>query len=114
MPEVSITIGGRGFEVACQDGEEAFLRAAARMLDREAHTLSQQFGRLPEGRMLLMAGLMLADKMLEMEKTLAEAAKEIERCRKADGANAEVAALLSQIADRGETLAREIEDKTKG
>ena len=35
MPDVSITIGGRQFEVACQDGEESFLKAAAEVLDLE-------------------------------------------------------------------------------
>ena len=62
MPEVTITIGGRDFEVACQEGEEHFLQAAAQMLDAEAQTLLSQIGRMPEARMLLMAGLLLADK----------------------------------------------------
>jgi len=62
MPEVTIEIGGKGFEVACQAGEEQYLQAAAKMLDTEARTLIDQIGRLPESRMLLMSGLMLADK----------------------------------------------------
>jgi len=75
MPEVRITIGGRDFDVACQDGEEHFLRAAAQMLDTEATALMGQIGRVPEGRMLLMAGLMLADRTagLEDQLRLAEA-----------------------------------------
>ena len=36
MPEIDITIGGRSFAVACQPGEEHFLRTAAQMLDAEA------------------------------------------------------------------------------
>ncbi|MBR9766133.1 MAG: cell division protein ZapA, partial [Rhodobacteraceae bacterium] len=48
MPEVEISIGGRRFEVACQDGEEHFLETAAGMLDREASALVQQTGRIPE------------------------------------------------------------------
>ena len=36
MPEVTIYIGGRGFHVSCQEGEEAFLQSAAKMLDDEA------------------------------------------------------------------------------
>src|SRR5210317_1581122 len=62
MPEVTINIGGRPFQVACQEGEEHFLQSAAALLDAEAKTLMDQIGRLPESRMLLMAGLMLADK----------------------------------------------------
>lgn len=86
MPQVEITIGGRQFEVACQPGEEPFLRSAAGMLDAEATTLSEQIGRMPESRMLLMAGLLLADKtaaledkLREAEARVAELAAEVER-----------------------------------
>ena len=56
MPEVNIAIGGRLFEVACQEGEQRYLEAAARLLDREAAEMTDQLGRMPESRMLLMAG----------------------------------------------------------
>lgn len=68
MPHVEIAIGGRTFEVACQDGEEHFLHSAAKMLDEEAQHISAQVGRMPEARMLLMAGLMLADKTAGLEE----------------------------------------------
>lgn len=68
MPQVEIAIGGRTFEVACQDGEEHFLLSAAKMLDEEAQHISAQVGRIPEARMLLMAGLMLADKTAGLEE----------------------------------------------
>ncbi|MDG3040415.1 cell division protein ZapA [Roseicyclus marinus] len=67
MPEVQIEIGGRQFAVACQDGEEPYLHAAARMLDTEAAVILGQIGRMPAERMLLMAGLMLADKTAALE-----------------------------------------------
>ena len=72
MPEVNIEIGGRVFEVSCQEGEEHYLQSAAKMLDEEAQSLLQQVGRMPEGRMLLMAGLMLADKTASVEDQIAE------------------------------------------
>lgn len=61
MPQVEISVGGRVFEVACQPGEEQFLHSAAAMLDEQARPLAAQVGRIPESRMLLMAGLLLAD-----------------------------------------------------
>ena len=70
MPDVDIMIGGRTFQVACQPGEEHFLLAAAKMLDAEAQPLVTQMGRLPESRMLLMASLMLADRMAAMDDEL--------------------------------------------
>jgi len=67
MPEINIQIGGRDFAVACQPGEEPYLHAAARMLDTEAAVILGQIGRMPVDRMLLMAGLMLADKTAALE-----------------------------------------------
>lgn len=72
MPEIEISIGGRYFEVACQEGEEPYLQAAAGMLDTEATALTGQIGRMSEGRLLLMAGLMLADKTSGMQDQIAD------------------------------------------
>ncbi len=77
MPEIAIEIGGRKFEVACQAGEEHYLQSAAKMLDDEANTLAAQIGRIPESRMLLMAGLMLADKTAGLQDKLREAESQI-------------------------------------
>ena len=73
MPEIQIIIGGREFEVACQEGEEHYLESAAQLLDGEASVLASQIGRMPESRMLLMAGLMLADKTAGMDEQLRQA-----------------------------------------
>ena len=77
MPELEITIGDRTFEVACQEGEEKFLKAAAQHLDSEAKTLTNQIGRISESRMLLMAGLMLADKTSGLEDQMQELREKI-------------------------------------
>ena len=128
MPEVEIKIGGRSFEVYCQDGEEHYLHSAAKMLDTEASVLSGQIGRLPEARMLLMAGLMLADKTAGLEDRLREAEvrmaeKEAEIARLAarpapEPQKIEVAVIppelqesLSELAARAEALADAVEDK---
>lgn len=68
MPEVILEIGGRQFKVACDAGEEPSLQAASEMLAAEARRLEDAIGRVPESRMLLMAGLMLADRTRDMEK----------------------------------------------
>lgn len=73
MPEVTIHIGGREFLVACQAGEEDYLKSAAAILDGEASVLADQAGRMTEARLLLMAGLMLADKTAGLEERLQEA-----------------------------------------
>lgn len=90
MPEVEISIGGRTFDVACQEGEEHYLLAAARLLDGEAQVLVGQLGRVPEARMLLMAGLMLADKTAGLE----------DRLREAEDKHAELQARIDDLQDR--------------
>jgi cell division protein ZapA (FtsZ GTPase activity inhibitor) len=81
MPNITISIGGREFEVACQEGEEHFLHSAAKMLDAEAAVLVEQIGRMPEARMLLMAGLMLADKTAGVQDQLQKALGELKTMR---------------------------------
>ncbi|MEO9575951.1 MAG: cell division protein ZapA [Tateyamaria sp.] len=129
MPEVTISIGGRNFAVACQDGEESYLHAAAKMLDDEAQALADQAGRMPEARMLLMAGLLLADKtasvedrMREMEASLAEREAELEGLRTLGAPEPErievpvvpqsVTETLAELAARAEALAADVEEKT--
>lgn len=107
MPDLEIQIGGRAFHVACQPGEEHFLRTAASLLDAEAQPLIAQMGRLPEGRMLLMAGLMLADKMAAMEDEVKSL-----RARLASGEAGAAPADLSGLADlvaRAEAMAAQAE-----
>lgn len=121
MPEVTVSIGGREFQVACQAGEEHFLRAAAAMLNAEAEPLVQQMGRLPEGRMLLMAGLMLADKTAALEDELRQAKSKLEalEARPAPAAErVEVPVIppqlketLAEIAARAEALADRVDEK---
>lgn len=131
MPEVTVTIGGRQFDVACQEGEEQYLHTAAKMLDDEARVLSDQVGRMPEARMLLMAGLMLADKTASVDDKVAEMQARLEE-REAELAGlrnmaapeperVEVAVIpesvtdtLAEMAARAEALAAAIEEKARG
>ncbi|MFC0281666.1 cell division protein ZapA [Falsigemmobacter intermedius] len=78
MPELDLSIGGRVFRMSCQPGEEGHLRTAAAILDAEAAPLMSQAGRMPEARMLLMAGLMLADRLAGHEDQTAQARRRIE------------------------------------
>jgi len=128
MPELTIYIGGRGFEVSCQDGEQSYLESAAKMLDDEAQVLSDQIGRMPEARMLLMAGLLLADKTAAVEDRIKVVEAELAE-READLAElraapapaperievpvvpAQVTDTLAELAARAESMAAQVEEK---
>ncbi|WP_298256625.1 cell division protein ZapA [uncultured Litoreibacter sp.] len=125
MPEINIEIGGRTFQVACQTGEEHFLQTAAKFLDNEASVLAEQIGRMPETRMLLMAGLMLADKTAGLEEDLSAAEdrmdqmrRELESLKAAPAKTVEIPVIpdsvsrtLSELAARSEALAVSLEEK---
>lgn len=125
MPDVTITIGGRSFEVACQEGEEHFLKSAAAMLDTEASVLVSQISNLTESRMLLMSGLMLADKTAGMEdkvklteRRVAELERELDVLKNAEPQKVEVPVVpaavtdtLAEIAARAEAVAASVEER---
>ena len=122
MPEIDITIAGRSFQVSCREGEDHFLRSAATMLDQEAQPILAALGRLPEARMLLMAGLMLADRTASVEdenRTLKLKLAELEGRAAAPREKIEVAVIppevtetLAELAARAEALAAAIEERT--
>lgn len=121
MPELEVQIGGRSFHVACQPGEEHFLRAAAQLLDNEAKPIVEQMGRIPEARMLLMAGLLIADKAAGTEdelRRLREKLAEIEQRPMPARERIEVAVVppsvvetLAEIAARAEALADRLAER---
>ena len=78
MPEVAINIGDKKFTVTCQPGEESALEAAASLLNDEAAFLVNQIGQLSEQKLLLMSGLMLADKMATQSDKLAKSEMALE------------------------------------
>ena len=78
MPEVAINIGDKKFTVKCQPGEESALEAAASLLNDEAAFLVNEIGQLSEQKLLLMSGLMLADKMTTQFEKLGKSEKALE------------------------------------
>ena len=78
MPEVAIKVGDKKFTVTCQPGEESALEAAASLLNDEASFLISKIGQLSEQKLLLMSGLMLADKMTAQSEKLAKAERALE------------------------------------
>jgi len=95
MPELVIEIGGRMFEVACEPGQEPSLEYAGRLLDTEAAKIGDA-GKQTEKRMLLLAGLLLADTMTGVQEQLRTTEERLrhaeERVRIAEAKSAMLAA----------------------
>lgn len=115
MPEVTVEIGGRSYRLGCGEGEERHLTRLAARIDSEVATLSAS-GNLPEGRLMLMAALMLADRLNETEqeadaagRRAAEAERQVARAgTMAPAREGEIAASLDMLAARLDRLAGQI------
>jgi cell division protein ZapA len=66
VAEVIVSIGGHRYPLACRDGNEARVREVAGELAAKAERLVQSLGPMTEARLLLMAGLMVADELHDL------------------------------------------------
>ena len=62
---IDLNIAGRTYQVACREGEEENLRAAARLVDGKAREALAGLGTLSEARQFLFASLLLADQLID-------------------------------------------------
>jgi cell division protein ZapA len=70
---IDINIAGRTYQVACREGEEENLRAAARLVDGKAREALAGLGTLSEARQFLFASLLLADQLMDKNPQAAAA-----------------------------------------
>lgn len=120
MAEVEFTIGHKEYRLAAQDGEEKLLQRAAAALDGEAQQILSQAGRMPEPRLLLLAGLMLADRFVAMEER-AEKAERLANRLQQNPTRVEVPVIptelkeaMAELAARAESVANRLEDQQSG
>ncbi len=106
MAVLNLTINGRLYEVACDDGQVDQVRALAGEVDERVQLLARQLGTQPEGRLLVMAGLMLADELAEAKAALHEARNEVAAAAAGDGRLADG---ISRMAERIESIAERFE-----
>src|SRR5688500_11476400 len=98
MSNVTLSIGGRSFTVACAEGEEHHVAGLGRAIDAKLATMGDMAGQ-NEARMLLFAALLLADELDEARSGRAPAP--------ADPAPPTVP---SQLAERLEDIASRLEN----
>ena len=71
---IDLNIAGRSYQVACREGEEENLRAAARLVDGKSREALAGLGTLSEARQFLFASLLLADQLIDKSPEAAAAA----------------------------------------
>ena len=121
MTQVTVTINGRQFRMACEDGEEAHLTQLAEDLDQRISRLRLRFGEIGDTRLTVMAALTLADEVAEAKEKLKRIEPEMTGLQEAralssdrtKATQAAVSAALNAAAERIEGITRRLNETVR-
>ncbi|TYC75829.1 cell division protein ZapA [Stappia sp. BW2] len=102
MAQITVTINGKSFRMACDDGEEERLMGLAARFDGWINDLRGAFGEIGDQRLTVMAGIMAADQLSELERKVAGLEEQL-----ADARKQQVAA-LDNMSHNEEELSRAV------
>ena len=113
MAQVTVTIDGKQYRMACDEGQEEHLLDLSRRFDRYVSHLKDSFGEIGDQRLTVMAGIMVMDELAELQKRVKGMESEIGTLRKtrddaltkADKNDAALTGALAGLAQRMEDLA---------
>jgi cell division protein ZapA len=117
MGQVVVTVHDRPYTMQCPDGEEGHLKELARLLDAEVQQIKRSVGSVGDIRLLVMSGLMVADRLSEAIRKIEELEEQLKSLRESRNQviaqskdlEARVTERLDEAARRLEALAREID-----
>jgi len=108
---LDLNIAGRTYQVACREGEEENLRAAARLVDGKSREALAGLGTLSEARQFLFASLLLADQLIDKGPETAAPASSPAPPAAPAGPDPAVVLRAEALADRLESLAMTLENE---
>jgi cell division protein ZapA len=116
MAQVNVSINGRQYRMACEDGQEDHLRSLAKALEERIGSLRGQFGEIGDARLMVMAAMTVADDAAEAEKKAKKLEQEIAALKDARVASAEktqatqaaLIAAFTSAAERIEGMAKKL------
>ena len=117
MAQVNVSINGRQYRMACEDGQEDHVSDLARDLDARIEHLRAKFGEIGDTRLTVMAALTVADELAEMGQRIRRLEQELAALQDArvvaadrsKTAQAAVAAALAAAAERIENVTRKLD-----
>ncbi len=115
MPQVTVTIAGHTYRMACNEGEEAHLQGLARLVDEKIERLKETFGEIGDQRITIMAAITVADELAEAKIKVAALEAELAAFQ-ADASHVQdaSAAWADQLADSLVDAAKRIERIAQG
>jgi cell division protein ZapA len=119
MATVTVSINGRNYRMACDDGQEEHLGRLARELDQRIAQLRSDFGEIGDMRLTVMAALTIADELSEQRAQMRRLEDELAALHDARVAAADhartteraIAAAFSSAAERIEKLAKALDGR---
>ena len=122
MAEVSVTINGRVYRMACDPGQEDHLARLGRELDQRISQLRESFGEIGDTRLAVMAAILVADELAEVKRRLRSADQEVQSLKDARERAAQrneegehtLADILETAAERIERLAQSLNSGPNG
>lgn len=121
MAQVSVTIDGKQFRMACDDGQESHLEGLGLLLDERIKIMRQNFGEIGDLRLTVMAALMVCDELHEAREKLrvAEVLTQANRAALVDASSditerdIGVASAINQLSERLERITRMLAGEPK-
>ncbi|MEF0940607.1 cell division protein ZapA [Rhizobium sp. BR 362] len=115
MAQVTVTIDGKAYRMACEEGQEEHLTDLATRFDRYVMHLKSQFGEIGDLRVTVMAGIMIMDEVAELTRRVSGLETELENLRSNRdtvlAANARSEETLATVIDEVTTRIRGITEK---
>lgn len=116
MAQVTITVMGRSYRMACEDGEEEHLAGLAASFEAIIDELRGSFGEIGDQRLMVMAAILVMDKLRDAEDRLERAGHDLRDVRESrrdtvarmEAMEESVAVLLESAAERIENMARRV------
>jgi cell division protein ZapA len=122
VAQVSVSINGRQYRMACDDGQEGHLTQLAENLDQRIARLRNDFGEIGDMRLTIMAALLIADELNEQahrvrrveEERVALQDARMAAADRAKATEAAIAAAFNAAAERIESLAKALDGRADG
>ena len=113
MPQVTVTISGKTYRMACEEGQEEHLEALAARFDRTMGQLRDAFGTIGDQRLTVMTGIMVMDELVDAEAKVKALESKLDDAEGASEAHAngedETAEAVRRAAERIEALAGKLQ-----
>ena len=112
MSHINVTINGRQYRMACEEGQEARLLRLAESLEQRIGSLRGKFGEIGDARLTVMAALTVCDELLDASNRIRNLENELEALRGVRAAAADRARATQTAVTNALNAAAERIEKT--